>query len=312
MEKHVLRFVIGNETTSIQEDLFDIESDNFFNDVYRKALEIIVEIVENNNDATHHSDKFGKDADIRNNIVAFVGDRGVGKTSCMKTIYNVLPNINREIKNSELDKFRNVIEKENFLTLPIIDPTYFEEGHNILDIIISLMFDKFYQYEKRIDRFNFQDNNLSNKQDLIGKFIKVKKCLDVIKYKSNSHIDTFESLSELSMGINMKDALKDLVDSYLKYFGKSFLAIAIDDIDMQTRYAYNMIEEIRKYLIQYKVIILMSVKLSQLNDLIKQFYYKENKELIAINKFTDTTENLAGRYLSKLIPFNQRISLLSR
>lgn len=314
MEKNILKFVIGNETRPVVENLFNIKENSFFHEVYRKAIEIISEIVEQNGQRTNDDyDKYKERIlhDARNNIVAFVGDRGVGKTSCMKTIYNVLRYSDKKLQNEQLEvMLRETIGREKFVTLPIIDPTYFEEGHNILDIIISLMFDRFYEYarQRKPDFTEEVDDDLQKTQALINRFERVKKCLDLIKHDTpNTNNDTFESLSEFAYGINLKVAIGELVEKYLSYFRSSFLAIAIDDLDMQTRYAYNMVEEIRKYLIQHKIIILIGIKISQLSDLIKQHYYQENKDIISNHTFTDTTENLAGKYLSKLIPFNQRV-----
>lgn len=311
---NTLYFTIGDETRPKVENLFKIKDETFFFEVYEKAFNLIAEILEQNQN-DKNSDKYHDDLLIqeRNNIIAFVGDRGTGKTSCMKTVYNVLKHNKDEVNYQKLEKLHSRINKYSIVTLPTIDPSYFEERHNFLDIVIAHMFEKFQEVVKN-NKVNSLDGRTElsiNRQVLIKNFKNVKTCLDTIKQKPNMSNDTIESLSEMANGINLKNAIREFINCYLDFFGGDILAIAIDDIDLQIKYAYDMVEQMRKYLLLPNVVILMGVKMSQLNDIVKQYYYQETKDLIATNRLTDTTENMAGRYLSKLIPFNHRIFIPS-
>ena len=104
---------------------------------------------------------------------------------------------------------------------------------------------------------------------LVKKFQDVKEALDCTKPKGNKSIsnDSIEQLSKLASGSNLHDSMEELVDCYLNYFksenddNSQVLVIAIDDLDVQTSHTYQMVEQIRKYLIIDKVLILMGVKL---------------------------------------------------
>ena len=89
------------------------------------------------------------------------------------------------------------------------------------------------------------------------------------------------------------------------------LVIAIDDLDVQTNHTYQMVEQIRKYLIIDNVLILMGVKLVQLSDLIKKkfvedFKYKDKDNNIDLN---DQIDDMVARYLMKLLPLSHRLNL---
>lgn len=301
--ENALIFNIGDETRPKVEDLSEQENyeKSFFFDIYEKAFALINEI---RSDSIQDNDKLKGFQRERNNIIAFIGGRGTGKTSCMQTIYQSLEN--DTCKNKLIN-----CSNDEFLTLPTIDPTYFEEKSNILEIIIARMFHQFKEHAATPYASRGQNDStyLEYKNDLARKFQKVKNSLDTINSKSNSSNDSIEELSNLASGINLREHMIELIRSYLKYAGKKYLAIAIDDIDLQTRYAYKMVEQIRRYFIIPNVIILMGIKLIQLTDLIKQTYYQEYKDLIDKERLSDTVENMTGRYLSKLIPYNHRIFL---
>ena len=81
-----LIFTKGDETRPKFEDLTNAETYNssIFSDVYDRAFSLIYEIANppKQNNPEHNRE--------RNNIIAFIGERGSGKTSCLKSIYHSL------------------------------------------------------------------------------------------------------------------------------------------------------------------------------------------------------------------------------
>lgn len=75
----------------------------------------------------------------------------------------------------------------------------------------------------------------------------------------------------------------------MKYIGDpdGKLIIMIDDIDLHTNQATVMVEQIRKYLVQPNVIILLAIKLDQLAMLKRQQYTIEYKELLDKKKVSE-------------------------
>ena len=82
------------------------------------------------------------------NIVAFCGDRGEGKSSCMQTMRQIL--VDKELFKVE-DNTSNEHERQYIAysrelkqypiyALKVIDPSFFDETHNILDLVISRLY----------------------------------------------------------------------------------------------------------------------------------------------------------------------------
>ncbi len=122
--------------------------------------------------------------------------------------------------------------------------------------------------------------------------------------------DTAEGLLKLTASVDMRNSIENLVKKYLEFVDKNFLVISIDDIDMHTEHAYEMAEEIRKYLKQPKVIVLMALKLEQLEQTIELHYRKQYDKMIGKGAMSESTiVDMALKYVIKLIPENNRIYL---
>lgn len=90
--------------------------------------------------------------------------------------------------------------------------------------------------------------------------------------------------------------------------------ISIDDIDLNVKLAYEMVEQIRKYLILPNVMILMAVKIDQLSMVIQENLSKQFDQALKhdtrILTGNDISE-MAERYINKLIPIESRIYIPS-
>lgn len=226
-----------------------------------------------------------------NNIIAFFGDRGTGKTSCMRSVVNSC-----------------IRRHEDWMFTDEIDPSFFDEKHNILEILVGELYGIF---RKDIDKWDQlpqkEQNELRNIQE---KFRRVKSAL---RYLGQTEIvddneSEIDSLRHLNEGGKLRSLLKDLVSGILKYHDKKLMVISIDDLDLNIRYSYYMMENIRKYLIMPEVTIIIAARYSQLFDsiclVLKQHYEKIQ------NRVTDKDiSEMAERYLAKMFPLDQRFDM---
>ena len=247
--------------------------------------------------------------DSPNNVFTFVGERGSGKTSCMSSVANLLSS-NRFSTFSAYPE----LAKKQFATIDIIDPSYFDENHNIVATMVA----KLYKAYSELDKCN--ENSAYNRDyrnDLIDAFIHAQRsmrCLlertDGTEYES----DDIENLSDLSMAIDLKEDICKLVQTYLKFIGKQdgYLVLCIDDIDLNISEADTMAEQIRKYLVNPNIIILLAVKLEQLVT-IKNLHYAEHFDHLLKDGHMDfgTVEEMTGQFLSKFAPQDQRVYMPS-
>lgn len=303
-----LIFTQGDETRPKFEDLRDEATlkESIFADIYDSAFTLIKEISKS---SKHIDNKHNRE---RNNIIAFIGERGSGKTSCLKSIYHSLNKQQGMALQSPIDGINVSFNNK----LPIIDPSYFDEQSNIIEIVIAHMFKSFKDAVNR-NNHNFDGDNLEIKRELVKRFQDVKDALDYTKPinpKSVSN-DSIEQLSKLASGSNLHDSMEKLVGCYLDYFksesdkSQHMLVIAIDDLDVQTNHTYQMVEQIRKYLIIDNVIILMGVKLVQLSNLIKKKFLDKNND--KNNEKEQEVNDMVARYLMKLLPLSHRLNLPS-
>lgn len=321
-------FKKGDETRAKFENLRDenILNDSIFSDIYDSAFSLIAEISKQDNSEKskqYDSEKYKQyDSEKsehnreRNNIIAFIGERGSGKTSCLKSVYNSLNKQNGNV-NSLPTKIRNIQVSFNN-QLPIIDPSYLDEQSNIIEIVIAHMFQSFKEAVNN-SKYSFEGDNLEKKRELVKKFQEVKDALDCTNPKKYNYAsnDSIEELSKLASGSNLRKKMAELVNGYLEYFksnddkGPQMLVIAIDDLDVQTNHTYQMVEQIRKYLIIENVVILLGVKLIQLSDLIKKKYVEDFKDKNNGLVLNDQIDDMVARYLIKLLPLSHRLNLPS-
>lgn len=226
-----------------------------------------------------------------NNIVSYIGERGSGKTSCMYTVANLLQN-------------SNVC---NCHCLDAIDPSFFDEHHNVIQIVIGKMYGNF---RKSIEGFYAQKKKEHEIADLRKCFYETKKHLKYLdKEPEYSEDNEIEALYQLSSGIDLKESMANLVREFLKLFDQEVLLITIDDIDQNFSRAYEMAEQLRKYLIIPGVIIQLAAKLEQLSDVIQIKMALQYKNLP--NKKEHDYADMADRYLTKLLPLESRIYMPS-
>jgi hypothetical protein len=298
-------FNLGEESRPKIESLKDM-GNSLFREQYIKAFKEIKEYVHNEIEVD------GYDLEHKNNIFAFIGERGSGKTSCMLSVSNMLINTSTKDKNDYPDGiYLKEIEKQ-FEEIDLIDPSFFDQKNNILNIVIAKLFKNFSKKAKD-STSNHQTCDTTKKQKLLEEFQKTKENLNLLINNNDLSEDSLEQLVGLSAAIDLKENVGSLINAYLEYVSnteKRYLIIKLDDIDLHTQHAHDMVEQIRKYLIHPRVIILMSIKLDQL-ALVKRMHFADEFRTLLKEKKIDfsTIENMVDRYLVKLVPLNNRIFL---
>lgn len=293
--------------------------------------------------------KFLDYSEYHNNIIAFCADRGQGKTSAMlsmaKALYKLQVDLNSDKdKNSVLnfwnDKSVNIISNNysnqnnpvlstKFVVLPTIDPTVMEAKDSILRTVISKMYkyaaDKWSYYATNLSAEYNSESIYSLREKLANQFLTCFKGIDSLSKKETdnfSYYDDLNQLSELGDSTNIKESFSLLVDYFLQFMSAienkrcinkcSALVIMIDDADLNTKNAYSIAEEIRKYLVLPQILVLMSVHVGTLSRIIEQYYLQQYSTIL--HDGTDKTINerchqAMERYIDKLIPPSHRIHL---
>lgn len=271
-------------------------------------------------------EKKDPDLDNLNNIFAFIGDRGSGKTSCMVSVGHALIKKDKGDYTSEelsiLDDYPE-IKKAKFHTIDLIDPTYFDSNNNLLSLFLAKLFAEFSERERQ-ENCHYERRNQDKKVAFLEHLGQAQQKLRVML--GTEYDDDFENslehLTELSAAVDLKKAIQKVEDDFMDYFDMkdTLLLLRIDDIDLSTDKAAEMAEIIRKYFIQPNMVVLMSVKMDQMkmakkNELVRQYAdlngFEQRKARNADNNQMEEIEEsfneMVEQYLIKLIPQSQRI-----
>lgn len=299
-----------------------VDGEDIFINEYNQAalrLEEIVAATINYEKSKENNEKDNKanESDYLNNIIAFTGERGQGKSSAMHSFTQDLLDYKKK-KESHIE-YQEKTKTATFLKLDTIDPSTFEDMHNVLEVVIARMYnnleneysegkdDKFKSRAKECKIFD----SFQKVYELLS-FIRNPKKLDGLE---NDYEGSLQKIARIGDSTNLKKEMQKLVKSYLELFLKDaenrFLIVPIDDLDINIEYAYKISEQIRKYLMIPHVVIIMAVKVEQLKQCIETVYRKQLEELIKAGERITKEEpiNMAAKYVEKLIPDGRKISL---
>ena len=243
-------------------------------------------------------------------IVAFCGDRGEGKSSCMETVRHIIGHKSDEHVADYLGAQYPTISETNFHILDTIDPAFFDERHNVLELVLGQMFSKF---KERIEKYEAAEKKQKREASMRLQecFHKAKWCLTQMEKGIQAGYDPIEELDALAAGMSLREEMDRLISEYLTFFSEdgaeaehNFLVISIDDLDLNVGEAYVMAEQIRKYLVSKQCLLLVSLKVEQLIEVIANYLNNQ----AAPNKSLDAPA-MAAKYVTKLIPTENRVNM---
>ncbi len=264
---------------------------------YEQALTLIQQSWKNK------EDKDGQYDD--SNVIAFCGDRGEGKTSCLRSVRYLLSNADslKEMKSLMPNLHFKV---DSIFALELLDPSYFDDTHNVIELVMGQMFEL---VTNKSDSKNF---DLNARKSLMQRFQKAKTCMTAMKTRREARrYDEMEELTNFASSVQLRKAIRDLISEFLDYFDKEKLLICVDDIDMNMEYGYQMVEDIRKYLCTSNCIVFVAVKIEQLQKLVQTSILKAINSSSSKVVTDEQVEVMAQKYVAKFIPENHRIKMPS-
>lgn len=302
MENNVIKFYMDEDSCPVRESMsLESMNDSLFKDQYFLALKQIDTYLSG---LEQIDGKHKTDLDSINNVFAFIGDRGTGKTSCMVNLGDFLVKNQRGGKGRLNKDDYPSLSKVNFFTLDLIDPTYFDESNDLLSLFLAKLYHSFQQRNQDSREERDENKRMAFLQQISSTYkhlqwmTKGKKCFD--------EEVNIESLISLSAAVDLKNDIKEVVDAYIDFFDLKdyMLLLRIDDIDLNAGKAAEMLEYIRKYFVQPNILILVALKMEQVNLVLKKIF-KSNYDSSQPNNVG--LDLMVERYLTKLIPHNQRI-----
>ena len=283
-----------------------------FSEIYRDAMRSLENICKRS-----ANEKSGNEPVKEcNPIIAFVGERGAGKTSALDSFRRALQEGYCEDKKTIWYDYKGLADTQ-FKVLPMIDPTALSEHESLLSVISAHMYRQIEQIQcecQIIRKGDDPDTAIRNAAQQLNELYNALRALNQERSEPFIEFAGYERLGQLSISYNLREQFKKAVDAFLKLTAqihsgpnrankRYFLVIPIDDLDMNANDGYKLCEELRKYMMVPGIVVLMSAKIDQLESVIERAFVKQlpNKE--------DTSGSMAERYLAKLIPINRRHTL---
>lgn len=286
--------------------------DDVFLPQYKLAARCAEEIVRFNSQAIESEE-------CLNNIIAFTGDRGQGKTSAMLTFTGEL--IHKKDK-SDIG-FGEKTQSCQFYELELIDPSTFEDMHNVVEVVVTKMYNAYMEAWHGRKKSSSAETYQEPHHDILKSFQAVYEGLSLVRNPrkfddlEQDYEGTIAKIARAGDSAKLKKNMKRLVDQYLGFFSAGngnndrFLILPIDDLDVNITLAYKMMEQIRKYLILPNVILIMAVKADQLQYCVELQFRREMALLIGKEHRIIDQEpiDMATKYVAKLIPDARKIVL---
>lgn len=242
------------------------------------------------------------------NTISVLGERGVGKTS-------FLMSLRRE--------YQQVQERDVYL-LPLIDPTLFEEKGHLFLLIVTLIDDEVHSLEEgdldddqkaALDRYE-------ERKQLLAQGLPTLDNEGMTYTEPQWHEDGYmmiRGMESVKAAFNLERNFHKLVNEALKVLkAKSFL-LMFDDIDVDFKKGWMVLETLRKFLTTPQLIIILSgnIKLYSKN-IRKQQWRNFGKELLmnemeinskGIDEYTRLVNEIEGQYMQKVLKSENRVFL---
>ena len=278
----------------------DNYKNSIFHEQYEQCLSMVDSYLKGLADMPDAPSALASSLESTNNIIVFDGERGSGKTSCMMSVVNILT----DSGHARICRNHKYVAKEQFETIQMIEPAFFDKEHNILTLFTTRLYRAFRdEEEKPCNRFT--DRKCANA--LNQKFVDVQRKLKCM-FDDERNDEGLEYLVNMAAAVDIKKDLRELLNLYLTYKGKEngTLLLMVDDIDLNDEYAWEMAEHLRKYFIQPNIIVMMSMKIRQMFGILQRDF----RSRYGFSRKTEEDIEIAERserYLAKLLPAHQRI-----
>lgn len=330
---------IGRVTNIKYEPLEDFRKSVSFG-AYKKAFEMTNEIIQENRAYHNNSSDIDERGGtiIRNteqiyNIIFFTGERGTGKTSIMLSYMEFLKDYYKTRYRKENALGEMIFQNDNlmFTGLEYIDASVLSNKEDILGSVLAKMLKK-WESEERINNSN-KTRGITREEDYSYKKRQIQRRFkDVYQYLKNLQSDKnlieddsdlfIETLDNMAMTWNLKQAFQQLVFDYLdimEYPGSAgtiarknhFLVVSIDDLDLNIDHGFQLLEQVRTYLMIPNIIVLLSANYEQLEKLCNNYYSIKFKGIQGEQDTKSYISRMSREYLEKMVPIQRQVVLYS-
>lgn len=316
---------VGQAKGIVYEGYDDFEG-SIFKNVYKRAKGLTGEIIKRNEELRGlegHGNEFRNKEQVEN-IIAFLGGRGTGKTSAMLSFMEGLKDHYKK-HNVIVDDNKNY----NFISLEWIDASFLEDNEDIFVMILAKMFGELLKYNDKIgmNRDRAVEYDFRN---LYQQFEKIYRRISNLKRKDEVYNEELpvDFLKDLSRSTEVRSDFRRLVRDFIRFVvevegikessNDTYVVIAVDDIDLNIERGYDILETIHKYLMVPGVIVLVALNYEEMRLCCEKHYIRNYGQFLpekVVNDIGQRAIEMSEQYLEKILPPYMRLympSLLKR
>ena len=301
--------------------------ESFFSDVYSQANDLIYTIIEEN-DRKAKQNNYSKSffsiqpvTDV-NNVIAFTGRRGTGKTSAMLTFADALV---CGAWNKDDTKYSNI----RFYSIPYINASMADiKNEDLFEIIISKMLkviedisnkygmllnEALHVIDEKFARLHshYVSLNRDDETDFLPSYSIMKKKMEKHDIH-NEMIEFVRCYTNIIRQATMENEFKGFFPT-VSNSCENYLVICIDDIDMAQKNHIDIMQLIYQYFMIPGVIVMITLNTPILNSSVKkEFFSKLDINYQAEKDYVlSLSNNQTSDFLRKIIPSDMRITMPS-
>lgn len=309
----------------IQKRIISNVEKSFFYNIYMQAFQLIEQInktndIKVNKGSTECCNNLHNKLNDFQNVIAFTGRRGTGKTSSMLSFMDTL--VKGEFKDEYFKKESFNFMDKGFYAIPYTDASLMSKNEDIFEIVLSkMLLCVKNEYDKDINYRCCGNSELKIKKigekicDIYNDYSSLKNSKD---FAASAPYNFMEKLAEKH---NVREKFIELVEDYTdtlnKFYDKriDYLIICIDDIDMTQNKHMDIMQCIHQYFMIPKVIVLVSFNIPMLTATLQANFYSnvsiQNSRDEEHNHQLQMTRNQTYDFMRKIIPADMRINMPS-
>jgi len=274
--------------------------------IHKNEFDTVCELIKDKIDfAKHNFERLANSSELeKNNTISVFGARGTGKTSFLKTI-------KQHYANNE------IVEQLN-----LIDPTMIEEKGHIFLTVIAIINDKVL---KKLKSKQTDSKVFKTWQETVNALAYGIPSIDGIGGNGLSEADWQDPEYIMQKGLTSVSVAFDLAKKFhlflheaLSHLERKAFLIVFDDIDVNFRKGWPILEMIRKYFTSDLLITIvsgdirlfsLSIRKHKWQNFGKALLINEGEQLKKMYYYNDRVTEMESQYLLKVLKPERRVQL---
>lgn len=286
----------------------------------------------------------------KRNILSFIGKRGVGKTTAMNEFCEILSRMHDQkerdwwlthvLDREEQEKLRG--QEFRFHVLKPIDASLLEDKEDLFELIVASIYRKFEKQLNSNMACDFEGNpQVRRIMEMFSEIFKMYRNV-VGRNIGDGYGSSMVSKMHFMVGSQeIKEKVAWLIDALLQngegtrkesdysendryqylcqerdvcgkrhHYNNEYIVITIDDLDLNLKHGYEMLEQVQKYFSYHKILVLLALDYEQMRLVCEEHFYREMPQTAKAYKnegYSEHNRELANDYMIKLFHLSQRM-----